>query len=207
MVIDKKYIIIGAVVVLLLVATTASASNSGVMKTSYLGSGYVRGIRNNNPLNIKYSASRDYMGKIPLAQNTDKVHEQFESMVFGIAAAIEHMTQRYISRSGWTVPNCAGQSYTSPFDTLRLIANVWAPKGCDASATLPGGNNPDAYISFVNKKTGINPDAKISPTDKDTLKKLIWGMALYENGTKFESDILSWANWDKMFNAAWSILQ
>lgn len=210
MAIDKKYIIIGGIVLVLLIASQSAkaSNNSEIMKTSFLRSGYVRGIRNNNPLNLKYSSSRDYMGKISLSENTDKVHEQFESMVFGLAAAISHMTQRYINGSGWSIKNCEipQKTFTAPFNTLTLIANVWAPSKCDPSAGLPGGNNPAAYIKFVSAKSGINPDEKLNASDKETLKKLIWGMCLYENGAHFENTIFSWANWNLFFNAAWSII-
>ncbi len=209
---QKKWLIATGIILFFVVALQSSSTINSqtmdeIMRTSYLGTRNERGIRNNNPLNLKYSP-RDYFGKIPLEINTDKVHEQFESLVYGIAAAIQHMRRRYISGSGWDIKNCATPPvrYSAPFDTVRLIANVWAPRGCDPSVTLPGGNNPDEYIAFLVRKTGINPDAKLDPSDKETLKKLIWAMSIFENGAKYEANILSAANWDIFFNVAWNIV-
>ena len=46
-----------------------------------------RGIRNNNPFNIKISNS-NWKGKIKVAFNTDGVFEQFESMKYGLRAGV-----------------------------------------------------------------------------------------------------------------------
>ena len=46
-----------------------------------------RGIRNNNPFNIKISHS-NWKGKIKFALNTDGVFEQFESMKYGLRAGV-----------------------------------------------------------------------------------------------------------------------
>jgi hypothetical protein len=218
---NKKWIIGGVLMFLLLASLSSNPSNTTttnldeIMRTSYLGTRNQRGIRNNNPLNIKFRASRDYLGKIPFENNTDVIpdstekHEQFESLVFGIAAAIQHLRLRYINGSGWSVNNCESpkKTFTAPFKTFTRIANVWAPRACDPSPTLPGGNNPDEYIRFVVGQTGIDPNIDIDPNDKEYMKKLIWGMSLYECGMPYKKNILSWENWEVFFNVAWTIYQ
>jgi hypothetical protein len=210
----KKWIIGGALVLIALASLSAKNATSTnldeIMRTSYLGMRqHVRGIRNNNPLNIKFRASRTYLGKIALDQNTDKEHEQFESLVFGIAAAIEHLDKRYINGAGWSARNCETPpvTFSAPFKTLRQIAQVWAPAKCDPSDRLPGGNNPNNYVLYVTNQTGIDPDEVINAKDRELMKKLIWGMSLYECGGNYKNNILSKENWEKLFNAAWAIYQ
>ena len=86
-----------------------------------------RGIRNNNPLNIRRGTSR-WVGR--RAQVTDKEFEEFTSMAFGYRAAWKLMeTYRLRLRQ-------AGKSYT-----LENIIHRWAPP--------EDGNDTTAYIRTV----------------------------------------------------------
>ena len=46
-----------------------------------------RGIRNNNPFNLKRSKNR-WLGKVPFELSSDKTFEQFESMDYGVRAGM-----------------------------------------------------------------------------------------------------------------------
>ena len=76
-------------------ATRATASGGGggttnaLMLLSYLGqSNQPRGIRNNNPGNLRISGNA-WQGKIPTSQNTDGAFEQFSYYVYGVRAMIK----------------------------------------------------------------------------------------------------------------------
>ena len=86
-----------------------------------------RGIRNNNPLNIRRGTSR-WVGR--RAQVTDKEFEEFTTMAFGYRAAWKLMdTYRLRLRQ-------AGKSYT-----LENIIHRWAPPEDE--------NDTHAYIRTV----------------------------------------------------------
>ncbi len=86
-----------------------------------------RGIRNNNPLNIRRGTSR-WVGRREIV--TDKEFEEFTSMAFGYRAAWKLMdTYRLRLRQ-------AGMSYT-----LENIIHRWAPP--------EDGNDTTAYIRTV----------------------------------------------------------
>lgn len=78
--------------------TTPSPTGAeGAMNESFLGStGLPRGIRNNNPGNIKIGSSQ-WQGKIPVAQNTDGTFEQFSSFPLGARAMIK-LLKNYINQ-------------------------------------------------------------------------------------------------------------
>ena len=86
-----------------------------------------RGIRNNNPLNIRRGTSR-WVGRREIV--TDKEFEEFTSMPFGYRAAWKLMdTYRIRLRQ-------AGESYT-----LENIIHRWAPP--------EDGNDTTAYLRTV----------------------------------------------------------
>ena len=114
-----------------------------------------RGYRNNNPLNIRISANR-WRGKV--SPNTDGTFEQFSSMAYGFRAAIKTI-QTYIRKY-----EC---------NTLRSIIQRWAP---------PTENDTTSYINNVSKRTGIQPDVTITPTDHNAIINIVYAMAISENG-------------------------
>lgn len=157
---STKQIAIGvAVLAALLFANTASAASGAAVATlSYLGqNGLPRGIRNNNPGNIRISTNA-WKGKVPVAQNTDKAFEQFERYVYGIRAMIKNLLTYY------------GQGY----NTLNKIIYRWAP---------PADNNDSAtYVQFVQSRTGFSPDQVLNLKNPDTMRKLVIAMTEMENG-------------------------
>jgi len=113
-----------------------------------------RGIRNNNPLNLRCSSS-PWKGKVLV--NNDGTFEQFISMYYGFRAAILTI-ETYIIKYG-----C---------NTIRTIINRWAP---------PNENHTSNYINFVCRATGIGGNEAISNHDK-RLKHIVWAMAQMESG-------------------------
>lgn len=137
--------------------TPGAPPNTGLMGLSYLGqTGLPRGMRNNNPGNIKRSGSA-WKGKIPHSQSTDQIFEQFSAFAYGTRAMIK-LLQNYMA---------AGH------DTLEAIVNRYAPAA--------DNNVPAAYINWVFTRTGFVPTQRLTP-DKETLRRLVRNMAHYENG-------------------------
>jgi hypothetical protein len=60
---------------------------TGLRAISLLGVDDVRAVRNNNPGNLRISAS-NWRGKIPIEYNTDGEFEQFESVYYGVRAML-----------------------------------------------------------------------------------------------------------------------
>lgn len=114
-----------------------------------------RGYRNNNPLNIRYSTSNTWLGKV--VPNTDGSFEQFTSMQYGYRAAL-YLIRKYIA---------AGNS------TIAGIISKWAP------ATE---NNTQRYIQRVCNTTGYASDTVINAYNKEQMCRLVYAMAIVENG-------------------------
>lgn len=125
---------------------------------NFLGQlGLPRGMRNNNPGNIRTGPIR-WRGKIPVEENTDtnKEFEQFIDYPHGIRAMIK-VIQTY-QRDG--------------LRTISEIINRYAP---------PIENATDVYVSTVANETGLNKDAPFS-FNKNDLQKLVIAMTAVENG-------------------------
>ena len=118
-----------------------------------------RGIRNNNPLNIR--RSNDKVTGLSAQQN-DASFCQFESMEYGWRAAFWLLTRTYY--------------HQYRLFTIRAIIQKWAP---------PHENNTRAYINNVSRLTGIAPDEPIGiPSDQPARWMAIaTAMAIQENGT------------------------
>ena len=114
-----------------------------------------RGIRNNNPLNIRIG--NVWLGEV--AVNSDGVFEQFISMQYGIRAAFI-LLRRYIRHYKLT--------------TIEEIISRWAPEV---------ENKLKAYIDVVCQRTGLPADAPLSYEDQPTMCALLAAMAYVECGT------------------------
>lgn len=112
-----------------------------------------RGIRNNNPLNIKIG--NDWKGEV---SNTDGTFEQFESMEYGLRAAFI-ILHKYLRKYGR--------------NTLRKIIHSWSPDGEKAE---------NAYMSCVSQWCGHGLDEIVRWEDRDLMCKIVQGMARVENG-------------------------
>lgn len=115
-----------------------------------------RGIRNNNPLNLRITNTPWQGKKTP---NTDGVFEQFESLEMGIRAAMVNI-RTMIRRDR--------------LDTIEKLIPRWAPAS--------DGNNENSYIFYVCKKSGIGQTERLVITNKNQICRLVWAMAFVENG-------------------------
>lgn len=113
-----------------------------------------RGIRNNNPLNIRIGNA--WLGEV--ATPTDKEFEQFVSLRWGLRAGFL-LLQRYINRYH--------------LNSIRLIVSRWAPSS---------ENNTEEYIKRVSTLTGFDADETIKFESKMQMCALVEAMCLVECG-------------------------
>lgn len=117
-----------------------------------------RGIRNNNPLNIRQG--NVWLGEV--ANPNDPEFEQFCTMEYGLRAAFI-ILRRYIRRYG--------------HNTIRSIVSRWAPSS---------ENNTKAYIEKVCAQMNLDPDARIRYEDSETMCRLVSAMCLVECGQRVD---------------------
>ena len=117
-----------------------------------------RGIRNNNPLNIRRSKDK---WKGMRALQSDAQFVQFESLEWGWRAAFWLLTRTYYHKYR--------------LFTIRAIVTKWAPAI---------ENNTKAYIANVSRLTGIDPDEPIGIPSDQPARWIALGtaMAIQENG-------------------------
>jgi len=143
---------------------TPTFGTEGDMNESYLGitpNSINRGIRNNNPGNVKYYSTNNWQGKVLVSQNTDAIDpldgeptfEQFVSYPKGIRVII-YILKKYI-RNGRNTINIIMDSYS-------------------------GGE--ETYKNYLSSFTGKDKDKILEETDEQTIKKLVQGIARFENG-------------------------
>ena len=125
----------------------------------------MRGIRNNNPLNIRHSADQ-WQGV--REEQTDKSFVQFKSMAYGYRAAWKTL-QSYYNRFFMQ---------DMPF-TIRNIISRWAP---------PNENHTEAYIRTVQQLSGVGEQENLLPPENvvsyHRLSKLLEAMTVMENGIR-----------------------
>lgn len=118
-----------------------------------------RGIRNNNPFNIKKS-SNSWQGKVykPSSKyGLDPVFEVFKELDFGLRAGFCLLRNAYLFKG---------------YDTPRKIISRFAPSS---------ENNVERYLAFVCEDCPITPDEKIS-VNSLSFYHLCRKMLLFESG-------------------------
>lgn len=124
-----------------------------------------RGIRNNNPLNIR--KGNNWKGERP--NQTDKEFEEFESMQMGLRAAFI-LLRNYMNGYNGRRKQC---------DTIEKIVSRWAPEVENATR---------AYIRYVSDKTGIHERQILYFNNKDQMCRIVQAMAYVENGVTLDMD-------------------
>lgn len=108
-----------------------------------------RGIRNNNPGNIDYSPTNDWVGQLPHDPAIEARFCRFDTPINGIRAM-----------------SILLQTYQRKHDlgTVRQIVERWAPGN---------ENDTEAYIRSVCRMIGVNDDETINVKDYATARALI----------------------------------
>ena len=123
-----------------------------------------RGIRNNNPGNLEFSASNPWVGQT----GDDGRFAKFETPEHGIRALGRNLLS--YQRQG--------------IDTVSDIINRWAPAS--------DNNDTDAYIRAVCAQVGVTADQPIDASNPNTLKALCAAIIHHENGSQpYSNDQLS----------------
>lgn len=123
-----------------------------------------RGLRNNNPLNIRISNNK-WKGKV--VPSKDPLFETFESWQYGIRAAFI-IIRTYINKYN--------------LKTVGSIIKRFAP---------PVENNVENYISYVGKYSGLGRCDEVSFENKEQMVKLLHAMSYYETGKYLSRDQFS----------------
>lgn len=113
-----------------------------------------RGIRNNNPLNIRIGNT--WLGEVK--EPTDPAFEQFISMPYGVRAGFI-ILRRYIRRYH--------------LNTVPKVISTWAPSS---------ENNTTRYIDTVCSLSKIAPDEVLDYADADQMLRLVDAMVFVECG-------------------------
>ena len=127
-----------------------------------------RGLRNNNPGNIRRN-SDVFQGEI--RPSKDKSFKQFETMPYGYRAIFRIL-----------------RNYNNNYklDTISKMIGRWAPEN---------ENDTDAYIKAVSDYAGIPADDPININDREQMIRIVAGMSKVENGREAEmSDVI--AGWN-----------
>lgn len=114
-----------------------------------------RGIRNNNPLNIRQSTNK-WQGMAP--SQSDRAFVQFTARKYGYRAAFV------------LIRNYIGLHHAN---TIGKIVARWAPSS--------DGNNTQAYIRFVSKTSSIKPDTPLRFADQKSMVAIVRSMAQMES--------------------------
>ena len=120
-----------------------------------------RGIRNNNPLNIR--VGNNWKGEV--SHPTDHAFEQFTDMKWGVRAAFI-VLRNYIIRH-----RC---------NTIKKIIPRWAPNS--------DNNNTAAYIRTVCDRTRYDENKVIDPNSTTQMCNLFCAMCFVENGKEIDID-------------------
>ena len=112
-----------------------------------------RGLRNNNPLNIRHNADV-FQGEI---EGNDKSFKTFASMPYGYRAAFATLAT-YLSR-GW--------------NSIEKIITHWAP---------PSENDTEKYIANVEKWSGVPRGKELTAVNGADYILIVVAMSFVENG-------------------------
>ncbi len=119
----KKSVLISALLLIIgIMAIVLRPKRKHIPNT---GSDQTRGVRNNNPLNLR-KTNTGWKHKV---EGTDTEFETFSSMMWGVRASLRNMRTHYYRG----------------VNTIQKMISIWAP---------PSENNTNAYVAFIVKETG-----------------------------------------------------
>lgn len=114
-----------------------------------------RGYRNNNPGNIRKTASV-WIGQVLPGDDPDFI--TFSSIGYGYRAMFV-LLKNYINKG---------------YNTIDKMINRWAPSS---------ENNTQAYITHMVQLTGISSDTIIEFSNAENMQKIVAAIAYHENGS------------------------
>lgn len=117
-----------------------------------------RGLRNNNPGNIRQN-SDNFLGEIK--PSTDPAFKQFESVEYGYRAIFVTLNT-YQKKYG--------------LSTIRAMISRWAPP--------KDNNDTEAYIRAVSSESGVPENSRITSTNKNVMIPIVAAMSRVENGVE-----------------------
>lgn len=125
-----------------------------------------RGLRNNNPLNIRKGNS--WQGE--RHPQSDPAFEEFETLELGLRAGFI-IIFNYLKKR-------------PPINTVSAIISRWAPAN---------ENDTQAYIDNVCKFGILKPYDKIEKTNKNRVCRLVWAMCRQECGVTIPFNRIEYA--------------
>lgn len=118
-----------------------------------------RGLRNNNPGNIRINSDK-FQGEIQPSR--DKSFKQFETMAYGYRAMFVILRNYYLNYS---------------LKTIRQMITRWAP---------PEENNTEKYIETVSRLSGIPDNEELNINSEKQMTAVVAAMSMVENGVPAE---------------------
>lgn len=145
------WIYITGAIILLLVIFRKPVTKTAVAVAKKL----TRGLRNNNPGNIRLTPGSVWVGEVA---GSDKSFKTFKDMPHGYRAI-------FVTLNGYLKKG---------FNTIEKIISRYAP---------PSDNNhTEGYINTVVKRTGISRDKVLTQSDREALKRIVTAISYVENG-------------------------
>lgn len=123
-----------------------------------------RGLRNNNPGNIRNSESTEWRGEVSADRKNDCAFEEFKTMPDGIRAMMK-LLLNYQKKYG--------------LNTISGLIERYAPHS---------ENNTSGYVRRVSLEMQIPHNAPLDLEDKATMCALVDAMILVENGQRVAAD-------------------
>ena len=105
-----------------------------------------RGIRNNNPGNIKFNSANNWLGKLTGSEKKDPTFEEFNQMKYGIRAALKLLNNYFYDKNKRTITD---------------IIKTWS-------------SGKDSYINFVSNRTGIPKNEYLMNNDLIAIAEAIF---------------------------------
>ena len=127
----------------------------------------VRGVRNNNPLNIEFRKGQHWRGQS--VNQVDGRFVQFDTMVDGLRAAFVVLRNYF----------CLHR-----LNSLQQIINRWAP---------PIENDTGRYLAFVSEQSGVSPGEPLRWTQRSRICAIVKAMAMMESGIVITDQDLEYA--------------
>lgn len=128
-----------------------------------------RGVRNNNPMNLRYNANNPWRGRATWSQRTEAqrhetAFEVFESPEMGIRAGVRTL-ETYFDK------------YQA--DTITKLIARWAPRT---------ENDVAAYVQAVSESMNTSPALALDLQNRDVMRALVLAIIKHENGIQPYSD-------------------